>query len=93
MLERQKAKGKNVFFQSNRFNNLDYEDREVRNIAKLDEERFSDQLGKIINGDLKFKNIIENKLPKKGTVYVDSFITENQLSTLILYSKVYYPIL
>lgn len=94
MLDVQKLKGKNVFFQSNRFNNLDYEDNEVRNIAKLDEERFSDQLGSIINGEVTYKSIIENKLPKKGTAYVDSYITENQLSTMLtLYSKVYYPVI
>ncbi|MFV2050137.1 hypothetical protein ACEWK1_22595 [Metabacillus sp. YM-086] len=93
MLDSHKVKRKNVFLQSNRFNSLDYEDNHIRNIAKLDEERFSDQLGEIINGEIKYKSIIDNKLSKKGTVFVDSFISEEQLTTLLtLYSKVYYPI-
>lgn len=94
MLDAHKKKRTNVTLQTNRFNSLDYEDDQIRSIAKIDEERFSDQLGKIINGEIKYKSIIDNKLSKKGTVFVDSFVSEQQLTTLLtLYSKVYYPIL
>jgi hypothetical protein len=94
MLDSIEERRKNFFIQTSRFDVLDYEDDHIKDVAKRDEERFGDTLGKLINGEIKYTSIIDNRLPKGGTIYVDPFITEQQLSILLtLYSKVFYPIL
>lgn len=88
--EEKSYKNMSVFFTTSRFDPARYKDEGLRKLAKEDEERFCDNLPRLIEGDADYEKDLGCNIPEIGSALVDLLSSEKDLEIfLTLYPRVY----